>query len=68
MPKYKIIFEWGEEDEIFDTYEEAEEYALYISSCSRVGAETLHLSNPGDYDYDDDNYEYPEFEIEEIDD
>ena len=27
MAKYKIIFEGEEEDEVFDTYEEAEEQA-----------------------------------------
>lgn len=57
--KYKIIFEGDEQDEVFDTYDDAEEYALYLSSCSKSGAETLHMSNPGDYDEDDygSNYE-----------
>lgn len=30
MAKYKIIFEGDEQDEVFDTYEEADEYALYL--------------------------------------
>lgn len=30
MAKYKIIFDGTEEDEVFDTYEEADEYALYL--------------------------------------
>ena len=36
-------------DEYFDSEEEAEEAAHYALSCAEVGAETLHLSNPGDY-------------------
>ena len=68
MSKVKIIFDGEECDEIFDTEEDAEEYALYLSSCSREGAEILHMSNPGDYDYDEETYEDPEYEIIEIDD
>lgn len=67
MAKYKIIFDGEEEDDVFDTREEAEEHALYLSSCARTGAEILHWSNPGDYDYDDETYEYPDFEIIEDD-
>lgn len=66
MSKYKVIFEGEEEDEIFNSYEDAEEHALYLCSCSKQGAEILHMSNPGDYDYDEDE-EY-EYEIIEIDD
>lgn len=44
---------------------EADDAALYLCSCSREGAETLHMSNPGDYDYDED--EECEYVIEEID-
>ena len=47
----------------FDTEETAEDCALYLCSCARDGAETLRLSNPGDYDYDEDDYEAPEYEI-----
>ena len=64
--KYKIIFDGEEQDEIFDTEEEAEEHALYLSSCSRAGAEILHMSNPGDYDYDEETFEEPDYEIIEI--
>ncbi len=63
-PKYKIIFD-GEEDEVFDSEKAAEEYALYLRSCTRTGAETLRWSNPGDYDYDEETFEEPEFEIVE---
>ena len=67
MSKFKVIFDGEECDEIFDTEEDAEEYALYLSSCSREGAEILHMSNPGDYDYDEETYEDPDYEIIEID-
>lgn len=67
MSKYKIIFNGEERDEIFDTEEAAEEHALYLSSCTRTGAEILHMSNPGDYDYDEDNFDDPEYEIIDID-
>ena len=65
MEKYKVIFNDEEMDEIFDTEEAAEEYALYLCSCAREGAEILHMSNPGDYDEDDYDAEY---EIVEVDD
>lgn len=66
MSKFRIIFDGYPEDELYDTYEEAEEEALYMCSCAKTGAEILNLSNPGDYDYDE-NDEY-EYEIEEVDD
>lgn len=68
MPKYKIIFAGEEEDEIYDSWQEAEEAGLYMCACDKEGAETLHMSNPGDYDYDEDTYEAPDYEIIEIDD
>lgn len=68
MSKFKIVFDGEECDEIFDTEEDAEDHALYLSSCSREGAEILHMSNPGDYDYDEETYEDPDYEIIEIDD
>lgn len=65
MPKYKVSFDGEFEDEIFDTEEEAEEYALYLSSCIKEGAEILHMSNPGDYDADDYDNDYEIIEIDE---
>ena len=65
MSKYQVLFNDELEDEIFDTEEEAEEYALYLVSCSKEGAEILHLSNPGDYDEDDYCEDYEIIEIEE---
>ncbi len=68
MSKFKIIFDGEEEDDIFDTEEAAEEYASYLCSCSREGAEILHMSNPGDHDYNEDDFEDPDYEIVEVDD
>lgn len=41
---------------------------MYLSSCEELGAETLNLSNPGDYDYDEDDFESSDYEIIEVDD
>lgn len=67
MAKFKVLFDGEYEDEIFDTEEDAEEHALYLCSCTREGAEILHMSNPGDYDYDENNFEDSDYEIVEID-
>ena len=52
MSKYRLVFQGEVQDELYDSYEASEEAALYLCSCSREGAELLHMSNPGDYDYD----------------
>ena len=65
MAKYRIEFEGELEDEVFDTYEEADEYALYLASCYHTGGEILEMSNLGDYPYDPDDE--PEYEIVEVD-
>lgn len=57
-----------EQDEVFSSEEEAEDYAIYLQGCSRLGAEILHMSNPGDYPYDEDDFEAPDYEIFEIED
>ena len=67
MPKYQVLFDGELEDEVFNTQEDADEYGLYLQSCSREGAEILHLSNPGDYDYDEDTFEAPDYEVVEVD-
>ena len=43
MAKYKIILDGEEQDEVFSTEVEAEEYAQYLCSCTRQGAEILHM-------------------------
>ena len=57
MAKYKVLFN--------DEQEEAEEHALYLVSCTKLGAEILHMSNPGDYDEDDYEVDYEIIEIDE---
>lgn len=61
MAKYKIIFNGEEQDEVFDTYEEADAYALFLASCYHTGGEILEMSNPGDYPYDPEDE--PDYEI-----
>ena len=68
MPKFRVLIDDELEDDVFDTEEETESHALYLLSCAREGAEILHMSNPGDYEYDEDSYEDPEYEIIEEDD
>lgn len=65
MSLWKVIFAGEEEDEVFDTEEDAEEYALYLSSCTKEGAEILHMSNSGDYDADDYDDSYEIVEVDE---
>lgn len=65
MSIFKIWYNGDYEDEVFSTEEDAEEYALELVSCARLGAEILNMSNPGDYDVDD--YE-DEYRIDEFDD
>ncbi len=68
--KFKVMMNYPDgtsemEDEVFDTYEEAEEHGLYMCSCFSEGAEVLNLSNPGDYPLENESADY---EIIEIDD
>lgn len=65
MKKFRIVFDDEEQDEVFDTEKEAEEFALYLCACSKEGAEILHMSNPGDYDEDDGDHEYEIIEVED---
>lgn len=61
MAKYKLIFDGEELDEVFDSYEEAEEQVMIELSNWHAGGEVLELSNPGDYPYDPDDE--PDYEI-----
>ena len=65
MTKFKILFNGEFEDEIFNSEADAQEHADYLVSCTREGAEILHMSNPGDYDADDYEAEYEIVEIDE---
>ena len=55
------------EDELFETEVEAEEYAAYLRSCAVQGSEDLHLSNPFEYDYDENAGDDLDIEIVEVD-
>ena len=65
MAKYQVCYNGDYEDEIFDTEREAEEYASYLVSCAREGAEFMHMSKPGAYDEDDYDEDYEIIEIDE---
>ena len=70
MTKYKVVMIYRngsvreEDDELFDTYDEADDAGLYYCSCYKTGGEILHLSNPGDYPYSED--EDVGFEVIEV--
>ena len=71
MAKFKVIMNYSDgtsavEDEIFDTEAEAAEYGLDCCSNYHLGAEILHLSNPGDNPLDEDDD--VDFEVIEVDD
>lgn len=67
MTKYAYLIdgERFDEDETYDTYEEAQEAAYEALSNMEVGAEILHMSNPGDYPEED--YSDAEIDIIEVD-
>ena len=69
MSKYKIIMLYpegeDEQDDIFDSEEDAEYYANYLCSCAKEGSEILNLSNPGDDPLVDEEIGYEIIEIEE---
>lgn len=71
MTKYSVTIHFPDEDmeldELFDTEAEAEEAALQAISDARTGAEILHWSNPGDYDFNEDDYDDVDYDIEEVD-
>ena len=67
MTKFKVIYDGEEQEEIFTSYEDAEEYGFGWGGCERQGAEIMNMSNPGDYDYDEDSFESSDFEIVEED-
>lgn len=68
---YKVVLQYEggveeEDDEVLDTEEEAEDYAMVLISNYRAGGEVLHLSNPGDYPSNED--EDVDYRIIETDD
>ena len=65
MANYKVVYDGEEQDEVFSTYEEADEYGQYLVSCYYQGGREFELSNPGEYYSDPD--EEPEYEVIETD-
>ena len=66
---FKVVMQYldgtsEDEDELFETEAEAEEYGLEQCNNYVVGGEVLHLSNPGDYPLND---EEVDFEVVEVD-
>ena len=53
------------EDDLYDSYEEAVDAALYSCSCYSQGCEDLFLSNPGDYPLTGDEADFRIIEIKE---
>lgn len=72
MSKYQVTIHFPDGDEeledLYDTEEEAREVALYAISCWDTGSEILHMSNPGDYEYDEDDVNDVDYDIDEVDD
>ena len=74
MSKYKIIYHWTDgtvdEDDNYGQYwsseSEADEAGLYGLSCAKQGGKILEMSNPGDYPFDESDYEDDWFEIVEV--
>lgn len=66
MSKFKIEFNGELQDDVFRTEVEAEEFARYLCACSHEGAEILHMSNPGEYYYEEELFENPEYRIVEL--
>ncbi|CAB4897613.1 unannotated protein [freshwater metagenome] len=67
---FKVVMKYPdgtteEEDELFETEEEANEFGLTQCSNYSTGAETLHLSNPGDYPAPDDD-EDVDYDVVEV--
>jgi len=66
---YKVIFTFSdgreeEDDEIFETEEEANDYGLESCGNIVVGREILHMSNPGDYPLEDTDVDFYVVEVE----
>lgn len=75
MNKYKVILvnldtriiedDWVD-DMVFDSEEEAQDYASEYNSSASLGREILYMSNPGDTeDYEDDGCRYIVVEIDD---
>jgi len=65
MSKFKIIFDGYEEQEEYDSYDEALEAADEMVSNFQLGASILSEMNPGDYTEEDDDCSYIIIEVDE---
>lgn len=63
---YQVFINGEPEDELFETEEEAIEHGLYLESCASLGADILHMSNPGDYPFGGDELYDDEDEYFEV--
>ena len=69
MAMYRVIIHYADgtteiEDEIFSSQADAEDHGSYMVACCHDAAETDHMSNPGDYPFDNAGDVY--YEVEEI--
>ena len=68
MYKVVVIYPDGtkeEDDEVFETEDEAEAQGLELCSCYVAGGEVLHMSNPGDYPLsEDDDVDFNVIEVD----
>jgi len=68
---YKVVMNYPdgtkeEDDEVFETEEEARAHGLEQCNNFVVGGEVLHMSNPGDYPLreDDDDVDFDVIEVD----
>lgn len=65
---FKVVMKYPDgtsenEDELFDTQEEANDAGMYAVSCYAQGGEVLNMSNPGDYPLGDGAADFEVIEI-----
>lgn len=69
---FKVVMQYPdgtteEDDERFETEAEAEAYGSDQCNNYIVGCEVMHMSNPGDYPFDEDLVSEVDFEVVEVD-
>ena len=70
MTKFQVVITYPdgtveEEDELFDSEEEAQAHGSNVLNSISAGAETLHDSNPGDYPSDECEADYEVIEVDD---
>jgi len=65
MMKYQVLFDGELDDEIFESYIEAKEYAIDCCKAVCAGVELLHMLNPGEYPDETSTVEYEILKISE---